>query len=108
MEVGKNRSPKLGNLPRPSTQVPVDSVRATVRAAGLIAKSSDPFLPIVVAPTLQGPPRDPEEITDRGRPDPLLQVFLDGVQPKTDIFLDQAPAPSSGAICPVSSGGQMS
>jgi hypothetical protein len=91
-----------------SHQVPVDPVRTTLRAAGLVTKSGDPFLPIVVAPALQGPARDPEEITDRGRTDPLLQVLLDRVETKTNIFLDHDPAPSSGAICPVSSGGQMS
>lgn len=87
-------------LEDPSHQIPVDSVRTTVRAAGLIAKSDDPFLQIVVAPTLQGPTRDSEEVTDRGGPDPLLQVFLDGGETKTDILLDQDPAPSGGAICP--------
>jgi hypothetical protein len=35
-------------------------------------------------------------------------VLLDRVETKTNIFLDHDPAPSSGAICPVSSGGQMS
>ncbi len=70
-------------------QVPVDPVGAPAGTTGLVTESLYPFFSIVMAPTLQGAPGDPEEFADLRGADSLLYVLLDRLQSETHIFFDQ-------------------
>ena len=60
-------------------EVPVDSIRAVVRAPGLIPEALYAFFSVVSTPVAQRPLRDPEELADLRCPDSLLEMLPDGV-----------------------------
>jgi hypothetical protein len=89
-------------------QVPVNSTRTSVRAAGLVAEPFHTFFSVILAPVPEGALGDSQKSTDFGASNSLLEMLLDGVKSETNVFPDQGHPSWGAAICVDNSTGKMS
>ena len=95
-------------LEDPVDEIPVDAVGVAPRSARLVPQPRNAVLTMVLASVSQGPLGDPVEATDLLGSHAPLQMLLDGMQVKSNIFPDQVHPFPGAAICPDNSCGKMS
>jgi hypothetical protein len=74
----------------PVDEIPMGPIGAMEGTPGLVSKPTDTFLSVVSAPAPKSPTGDPEDPADLRRTNAPLEVLLDGLQSKANIFSDQS------------------